>query len=481
MKKMQRLAIAALVAVGLAGWAGADPALLRELESTFVQIHENMQPSVVNIDIKGSVPAEEMGMDQFEDLFKYFGLPQPKGGMPEGMPRRMPRTPLRQGTGSGFIYDKEGHIITNNHVVEGADKGITVRLSNGNQYEAVLVGGDPDTDIAVIKIDAKEELKPVVLADSSALKVGQFAIAVGSPRGLEGSFSFGHISALGRDRLQLPNLRFQNFIQTDAAINLGNSGGPLCNIDGQVIGINVAIVYGANSIGFAIPINTAKDVVPQLVSNKKVTRGYLGVGITDLTQLVAESLGLGDTKGAFVEQVKDGAPAKDAGVKVYDVIRKVNGEEVTDAATLIRLISVQAPGASVKLEVWRDKAVVELDVKLAEWKPETAVAEAETQSVLGISVQTLTEDMATQMKLESGTKGVLVTDVEPGSAADEAGISPGDVIIHVAQKPVTDSAEFFKTIKENAAPDKGLLIGIIREDGQTAIRALKVPADMKIE
>ena len=265
---------AALIVLTVAltcGMAAAQSPLLKEIEDSFVRLHEQVGPSVASIEVKGPAGEEMSEMDLFH---RFFGIPGP-----EGSPRT-PR-PRPQAQGSGFIYDKQGHIVTNNHVIEGADK-ILVRLWNGSEYEAKVVGADPESDLAVVKIESVENLPPARLGDSDAIKVGQFAVAIGSARGFEGSVSFGHISAIGREGLRglaVQGLTFQNLVQTDAAINLGNSGGPLCNIAGEVIGINTAIVWGANSIGFAVPVNTAKTVVPQLIEQGQVTRGYLGVAI----------------------------------------------------------------------------------------------------------------------------------------------------------------------------------------------------------
>lgn len=457
------VALALLAAFCLPGYAISP--VLKEMEGAFIALHEQVRPFVVNIDTKGSTETG-MDMDQMGDLFRFFGIPGPEGG--HGMPRMRPR----MAQGSGFIYDKQGHIITNNHVVDGAET-ISVTLYDGKKYEAKVIGSDPDTDLAVIKIEAEGDLPVGVLGDSDALKVGQFAIAVGSPRGFEGSFSFGHISALGRENLNLPGLRFQNFVQTDAAINLGNSGGPLCNLDGEVVGINIAIVYGANSLGFAIPSNTAKQVVPTLISDGKITRGYLGVGIVDVHEY-AEAVGLADEKGAFVKTVQPGAPAERAQLKPYDVIRKVDGQPVENAADLVRKISSLAPGAEPTLEIWRDKASQEVKVKLDEYAGSVAEA-AKGKPVLGLEVQELTSEMAEQMRIKPGTKGVVVTAVEPGSAAEDAGFAPGDMITEVAQKEVIGLDSFYKLVEENAVPGKSLLIGYIRGGGEHDITVIKVP------
>ena len=338
------------------------------------------------------------------------------------------------------------------------------------------MGTDPDTDLAVVKIDAEGDLPVARLGDSDSLRVGQFAVAVGSARGFEGSFSFGHVTALGREELNLPGLRFQNFVQTDAAINLGNSGGPLCNIDGEVIGISIAIVYGANSLGFAIPVNTAKEIIPLLISEGKVIRGYLGVKIENVDKY-AEGVGLPDKNGAFVNSVQPGTPAERAGIQRYDVIRKVNGDVVADAADLVRKISDLPPGSKVMLEVWRKAEPIEVDVTLEEYAGSLEEA-AKGKATLGLRVETLTAEMAEHMKLKPGSTGVLVTDVEPGSPADHARISQGDIITEVAQTQVSNTEEFHELVKENAEPGKSLLIGYLRDRGTVQdITVIKVPKE----
>lgn len=472
MRSIRRISVmTVLLAVCLAGAAGARSEILKELEDSFIRLHEELRPCVVNIDTEGSLTQFPEGQgfpEGMEDLFRFFG---PFGDRINPK-QRMPRT---RGTGSGFIYDKEGHIVTNNHVVEGADE-IVVRLMNGKEYDAEVVGRDPDTDLAVIKIEAEEDLPVARLGVSADLKVGQFAIAVGSPRGFEGSFSFGHISALGRENLAglaAQGLRFQNLIQTDAAINLGNSGGPLVNIDGEVIGINIAIVWGANNLGFAIPIDTAKEIVPQLISGGKVTRGYLGVQIMDARDF-ADSLGLPDNKGAFVKQVQDGTPAERAGIQTYDVIRKVNNEEIEDANDLVKTISAFAPGASVTLEVWRDEKLVQVKVDLDEWSPQE-LTPARGRETLGLRVQPLVPELAQRLGLDEGVEGVVVSEVLPGSAAEDAGLAEGDVIIEVARKPVSNPQEFHGRLEEVATPGKSVMIRYIRAGRDPDITVIKVP------
>ncbi len=473
-RKTWPVVLAAVLAVaGVQGAANAQSNLLKELENAFVRLHEEVRPSVVNIDTKGKVEREgaKGQRPELEDLFRFFGVPDDGGQGP--MPMR-PR-PERRATGSGFLYDADGHIVTNNHVVEDA-RAITVRLWNGNEYDAEVVGRDPDTDLAVVKIEAEEDLPVAKLGDSETLKTGQFAVALGSPRGFEGSLSFGHVSALGRENLaglSAQGLRFQNLIQTDAAINLGNSGGPLVNIDGEVIGINIAIVWGANSLGFAIPVNTAKDIVPQLISEGKVTRGYLGVQIMDASEF-AGSLGLPDDSGAFVKEVQPDTPAARADLKTYDVIRKVNGESIETAQDLVTNISALDPGEKANLEVWRDEELMKVTVKLEEWDPGEMRVSADT-SVLGLDLRSLTPELAQRLGLGEDARGVLVTEVKAGSAADDAGLSRGDVITEAGREPVRNP-EDFKRIISDAGAGKSVIIRFQRGDVDS-MTVLEVPAE----
>lgn len=464
----QALGMNLLLALVLAatGTAWAQQNVLHEMERAYVRLHEQVGPAVVNIETKG--PPRRVG-NQFEEFFHFFGVP---------MPDEQQRAPRPRGQGSGFIYNKDGHIITNNHVVEGA-KEITVRLWNGEEYEgAEVVGRDPEGDLAVIKIEPREDLPVATLGDSDSLKVGQFAIAIGSARGFEGTVSFGHISAVGREGLpglRAQGLTFQNLIQTDAAINLGNSGGPLCNIDGEVVGINTAIVWGANSIGFAIPVNTAKRVVPQLIDKGKVTRGYLGVAIEDAKSFVdVPELALPDEKGAIVTEVQPDTPAAEAGLETYDVIRKVNGSEIESAADLVRTISGFMPGTTVTLELWRDQEAVTVEVALKE-RDLVPVGREEEQEALGLTVRSLTPEVVERLEVDPDVEGVLVTRVEPGTPAEEARLRAGDIITEVAKQPVTSPDDFFDTVREHGQPGKQLLLRFVRGGGNPRITTIEVP------
>lgn len=454
--------MAVLVAVGA---ASARSPILREIEDSFVRLHEDVGPSVVSIETEGVVSGE--GSSGVDELHQFFGVPAPEGR--EGQVR-----PLA--TGSGFIYDTEGHIVTNNHVVADAEK-IEVLLANGNRYEAKLVGADPDTDLAVVKIDADEPLTPATLGDSDALKVGQFAIAMGSPRGFEGSLSFGHISALGRNNLwglEAQGIRFQNLVQTDAAINLGNSGGPLCNIDGEVIGINIAIIWGANSIGFAIPVNEAKNIIPDLIADGKVTRGFLGVQIDNASGSISSALGLPDDQGALVEVVRPNTPAARDGIQVYDVIRKVNGEDIDDASALIRKISSLAPGETIMLEIWRNEEIIELQTVLDEWNTSER-APRRAAPVLGMHLQEVDAELRKKLGIPEEEGGLLVTEVVTDSPAAEAGIRVGDRITEAARMPISSVDAFRTLVNERSGANKSILVRYARGEASPDITVINVP------
>lgn len=452
--------VCTLVVVALSANAFAVDGILKEIEDAFVRLGEDVRPCVVNIVNRGITTLgseREMG-----ELFHYFGLPTPKKGPGSDEERRT------LATGSGFICDKAGHIVTNNHVVAGADD-LIVTLWDGEEFNAEVIGTDPETDLAVIKIDTKRDLPVAKLGDSDALKVGQFAIAIGSPAGLEGSLSFGHISALGREGLPLPGVagRFaQNFVQTDAAINLGNSGGPLCNIDGEVIGINVAIVWGAESLGFAIPVNQLKRELDMLISEGKVTRGYLGVSMGDCATF-GKALGLVDGLGAFVDEVQPGTPADEAGMLYDDVIRKVNGKAVKDENDLQLKISRYAPGSTVTLEVWREGETIKVEVTLGERPvmPEGGrmVIEREVD-VLGIRVEPIRTELRKRLGLSSDIEGVLVNNVKLGSPAEDAEVRAGDIITNVARKPVTTVQEFKELMGEYSLPGGSIFLRTLRPD-----------------
>jgi serine protease Do len=433
----------------------------------FVSLAKKMRPIVVNISttqVSDSRGGQEFGGspfgedDPFNDFWKRFF-----GG-------QAPRGPQRQRSlGSGFIIDSDGSIMTNNHVVENAQK-IVVKLEDDQEYEAKVVGRDSKTDIAVIKINAKTSLTAASFGDSDHLEVGEWVVAIGNPFGLDSTVTSGIVSAKGRHIGQGP---YDNFIQTDASINPGNSGGPLINLRGEVIGINTAIFSrsGGNiGIGFAIPINLVKELLPQLRGKGKVTRGYLGVLIQKVTPEIAESLGMDRGYGALVANVSKDGPAEKAGIKVGDVIVEFDGKEVKDSGDLPIIVARTPVEKKVRMKVLRDKKEVMLNVAVGELKDEEVVASVPEKGELGLTVQKVTPQMAESLGLEKAD-GVVVTAVEPGSAADDAGIRRGDVIMEVDRRSIRSLDEYKKAV---AAIRKGRgVLFLVRRGESTLFLALK--------
>lgn len=432
----------------------------------FVELAKKMRPVVVNISttqVSEGRGQPEFGNpfgedDPFNDFWKrFFGGPVPRG------PQR------QRSLGSGFIIDADGSILTNNHVVENAQK-IVVKLSDEQEYEAKVVGRDQKTDIAVIKINTKNGLTAAGLGDSDNLEVGEWVMAIGNPFGLDSTVTSGIVSAKGRHIGQGP---YDNFIQTDASINPGNSGGPLINLRGEVVGINTAIFSrsGGNiGIGFAIPINLVKELLPQLRGKGKVTRGYLGVLIQKVTPEIAESLGMDRGRGALVANVSKDGPAEKAGVKVGDVITEFDGKEIKDSGDLPIIVARTPVDRKVRMKVLRDKKELQLTVSVGELKDEEVVASAPEKGELGMTVQRLTPQIAESLGLEK-TEGVVVSAVDPGSAADEAGIRRGDVILEVDRKPIRTIDEYKKAVA-GIRKGKGVLL-LVRRGESTLFLALK--------
>ncbi|TMA05427.1 MAG: DegQ family serine endoprotease, partial [Deltaproteobacteria bacterium] len=382
----------------------------------------------------------------------------------------IPRGPQRQKSlGSGFIIDSDGSILTNNHVVENAQK-IVVKLADEREFEAKVVGTDPKTDIAVVKINDRGSLPVAALGDSDRLEVGEWVMAIGNPFGLDNTITAGIVSAKGRHIGAGP---YDDFIQTDASINPGNSGGPLINLRGEVVAINTAIFSrtGGNiGIGFAIPINLVKELLPQLKGKGKVTRGYLGVLIQKVTPDIAESLGLDKTRGALVANVSKDGPADRAGVKVGDVIVEFDGKEIKDSNELPIIVARTGVNKKAQLKVLRDKKEVVLTVAVGELKEEEVVATAEEKGELGLTVQRVTPEMAQSLGLERA-EGVVITSVEPGGPADEAGLRRGDVILEIDRKPVRNLSEYRKAMGDTKK-GKGVLF-LVRRGESTLFLALK--------
>lgn len=425
----------------------------------FVTLAKKLRPVVVNISTTQVSEGSETsaGPSREEDPSgdfwrRFFGGPLPRG------PQR------QKSLGSGFIIDRDGSILTNNHVVENAEK-IMVKLADEREFEAKIVGKDSKTDIAIIRINANGNFPVPALGDSDQLEVGEWVMAIGNPFGLDNTVTAGIISAKGRRIGAGP---YDNFIQTDASINPGNSGGPLINLRGEVVGINTAIFSqsGGNiGIGFAIPINLVKELLPQLKGKGKVTRGYLGVQIQKLTQEISESLGLDKARGALVANVSKDGPAERAGIKVGDVIVEFDSKEIKESNDLPIMVARTAVDKKVRMKVLRDKKEISLTVAVGELKEEEVVASGKEKSELGLTVQGVTPQIAESLGLEHA-EGVVVTAVEPGSAGDDAGLRRGDVILEVDRKPVRKLADYRKAIGEGKK-GKGVLFLVRR--GETTL------------
>jgi Do/DeqQ family serine protease len=384
--------------------------------------------------------------------------------------RRAPREEGRA-AGSGVIVDARGYILTNNHVVENAS-AIEVRLSDDRKFKATLVGRDARTDLAVLKIESPAPLPVAELGDSDRLRVGQWAIAIGNPFGLDRTVTAGIISATGRTHVGVAT--YEAFIQTDASINPGNSGGPLLNLDGRVIGINTAIVSSGQGIGFAIPITMARDIMTQLIARGRVVRGWLGVVIQDLTPELAASFGVKEDAGVLVAEVMKDGPAAAAGLKPGDVITGFGGSPIKDVTDLQKRVAAVEPGRPAPITVMRDHKPLGLSVKLGEQPTDEAVAAAESgEDVLGLVVEPLTPETARQNRL-SARRGLLVTEVAPGSPGAEAGIKPGDAIVEVNRRPVADAAAF-KQIAAALKPGESVPVYLQRGGGRNEYVMLTVP------
>ena len=431
----------------------------------FTELAEKAKPGVVNIrtvkTTNGGGPVfrhffgrnPHGGQDPFQD---FFGL---------GPQREFKQRSL----GSGFLLDNEGYIVTNNHVVEDADQ-IKVRLSDEAEYDATIIGRDPKTDLALIKIDApSKDLKPLELGDSDTIPVGSWVVAIGSPFGLEQTVTAGIVSAKGRIIGSGP---YDDFIQTDASINPGNSGGPLLNLKGEVVGINTAIVASGQGIGFAIPINMAGGIINQLKDSGEVSRGWLGVGIQDLTPELAEYYAIKEKEGVLVTQTYEGDPADKAGIKEGDVIVAVDGKRIASSRELSRTVAEAGVGNKMSLTVLRDGREKEIDVKLAK-RPDTepTVARGEARSDdLGLKVREIDPEIAERLGLDENTKGVVVTGVNPDSKAVEADIRQGDVVIEINRKPVTSLEDYKDQLRKI---DTGDTVQMLLRRGGGGLLAVK--------
>jgi len=466
------------------------PAALIQQQS-FAPLVKKVLPAVVNISVTQKTGPDQMSEEEepfggepfhafpnspFDEMLRRFFQQQNPGGgemnpfqqMPGGMPQRI-------ALGSGFIVTPSGYVVTNNHVIGDAGK-VTVILQDKTKYTAKIVGRDPKTDLAVLKIEADHPLPYVTFGDSSAAQVGDWVMAVGNPFGLGGTVTTGIISARGRDINEGP---YDDFLQIDAPINRGNSGGPTFNLEGQVIGINTAIYSpngGSVGIGFAVPSDVAKNIVAQLEEHGKITRGWLGVQIQQVTPAIADSLGLHGDQGALVAVVNPDGPAARAGLKQGDVILAFNGSPIDQLHDLPRLVATASPGSEATVTVWRDGRKTDLEAKLGTLPNNNRVASAADEpdqgqvsqaSASGMHFAPLTNRLRQELHIAKGVEGVVVTSVDNGSAADDVGLTDGDVIVSIDQQPVRTPEEAAAKLNKAAHSPKKTALLLLNRHGVT--------------
>ena len=485
------LAMASMMVLALA--AVAEPTAnnhtqaldnLRATSRAFSAIEKNVSPAVVSIrvekTIRGIAGSREMPFNDPSELFgdefakRFFGDQYEQFKQRQADPRQ-PRKRRITGQGSGFIASPDGYILTNHHVVGKADK-VIVRLKDGRELEAKLVGSDQRSDVAVIKIDA-ENLPSVPLADSDRLEVGEWVLAFGSPFGLIDTMTAGIVSAKGRTSVGIAD--YENFIQTDAAINPGNSGGPLVNLDGKVVGINTAIASqsgGYQGVGFAIPINLAKNIRDQLVKDGAVHRGFLGILIQQFTPDLAKSFGLAGTKGVLIGDVTEDSPARKAGLQSGDIVVELNGKSVARAGAFRNRVAMFAPGTDVTLTVIRDGQRQTMTVTLGELPSQQELAKKgspreESLDDLGLAVQTLTPELAERLGYSDQDRGVVVSKVARESLAASAGMRPGVLIVEVNRQQV-DTIEAFKQALDTSR-EQGVVLLLVKDQAGTRFITLK--------
>lgn len=428
---------------------------------SFSDLTERVKPAVVNISTSKTYKGKgrynvPFGQSPFGDDFfdRFFG--------------DMPRREFKQRSlGSGFIISNDGYIFTNNHVVEQADK-ILVKISDGKEYEAKVIGTDPNTDIALIKIKPDNSLSVVEIGDSDKVRVGEWVIAIGNPFGLDATVTAGIVSAKGRVIGAGP---YDNFIQTDASINPGNSGGPLFNMEGKVIGINTAIVAQGQGIGFAIPINMAKSIMVDLKTKGKVTRGWLGISVQDVSDDMAKNLNHKSKSGALVSDVFKGDPADKAGIKVGDIITEINGKPVKDTHELLLIIAGLQVGHKMMIKAIRDGKEISFQVTVGERRDDQTQAGAERSGKghFGLATQEITAEIAKQLGITK--EGVMVTEVQPGSPADEVGIQQQDVIVQVNRVKISGMKDYTREITK--AVDKKSVTLLIKRGRSSFFVALR--------
>ncbi|GAB4193129.1 MAG: DegQ family serine endoprotease [Thalassobaculales bacterium] len=480
---MAGFAVALVLATGL---VASPPGHARAAPESFADLAEKLQPAVVNIaTTQVTRERSQRGPDMpqfppgspFEEFFRDFFDRNQQG---------QNRTPRRATSlGSGFVIDASGYVVTNNHVIADADE-VSVRMHDDTEFKAKIIGRDQKTDLALLKIEpGNYKLKAVPWGDSNKARVGDWVLAIGNPFGLGGSVTAGIVSARSRDISQGP---YDDFIQTDASINRGNSGGPMFNMAGEVIGINTAIYSptgGSVGIGFSIPASLAKPVIDQLREYGRTRRGWLGVRIQMVTDEIAESLGLDKAKGALVASVTDGGPADKAGIKAGDIVLKFDGKEVQDMRRLPRIVAETRIERSVPVEVWRDRKLVSLTAKVGELEEAEANNQIATVSPdrgdasqmvagLGMTLSPITGDLRQRFNLKGEAQGVVVTEVTPDSAASEKGIRPGDVIVEVGQEVVKSPREIAEKVKKARDSGRKSVLLLVDRQGEMRFVALRV-------
>lgn len=425
----------------------------KELGKAFVEMAKKVKPSVVSIRVERAVTVSP---------WRWFGEDFFKGTPFEDFFRSRPEPPARRrqiGGGSGVIVDPKGYILTNHHVVGGADR-IIIHLFDGKELKGTVQGTDPKTDLAVVKVEAKN-LPVAFLGDSDKIEVGEWAIAIGSPFGLEETVTVGVISAKGRKGLRTGT--YEDFIQTDASINPGNSGGPLVNIDGEVIGINAMIIQPGQGIGFAIPINLAKNIMTELIQHGKVIRPWVGIGLQDLTENLAKSFNLQQKEGVLVSQIYEGSPAEKSGLRVGDVIVEVDGKRVQDSQEVVREVLKKKVGEKIEFVVIREGRSTKVSVTTAPMPSEPEerkTVQPRMEMWFDLKVRTLTPEIAGQLGTAKA-EGVVIEQVEEGSVAQDAGLQKGDVILEVNRQKIRNEADY-QAAMQKARPDQGALFLVNR-------------------
>lgn len=448
-------------------------------QAGFADLIAAVSPAVVHVAVSGTVPARSSQFPDFnfppgspfEDFFDQFRIPKPEGE--DGEEEEREQRPL--GIGSGFIVSADGYIVTNHHVVQDADK-ITIRLVEGHEYEAELIGSDSKTDLALLKVDADETLPFVSWGDADKSRVGDWVLAIGNPFGLGGSATVGIISARGRDIQSGP---YDDYLQVDAAINRGNSGGPLFDLGGRVIGINTAIFSpngGSVGIGFAIPSNLAEQVIGQLREKGRVDRGWLGVQIQSLSDELAEGFGRDDNSGALVSSVIPGSPAEDAKFRAGDIILEFDGKDIEEMRDLPRVVAEVTAGSKVDVRVWRDGKDEILGVRIGDYPEDEVLAKTgpESDEALGATLSELTDALRRQYRLGEDAEGVLVARVESAGLAAKNGLRPGDLIQRIGNKPVTSVADVESAVEIARESGSETVVFLVNRGGSSSFMPFKL-------